>query len=304
MADDREPSHPMAGSGQPTNDSAQEQPKSSRAGRNLPAAIAVGVGLGALIIAILLIDPRGWVVLVAIAVPLAIWELYKRLHQKGFLLPLVPLVVGAPLTVLSALWFGVHGVLTGFAITTVAAMIWRLLQDGLDSKPANYVRDTAITIFVATWVILFGGIGALLVLTDQGAGPLWVLMITVVCSDVGGYAAGVLFGRHPMVPKISPKKSWEGFAGSMIVGITGAVITVWVTLDTSPLLGIFLGAALVCSGTLGDLVESQFKRDLGLKDMGSLLPGHGGLMDRMDSLLISAVVVWGIIALLGYQMTV
>ncbi|MBB3038607.1 phosphatidate cytidylyltransferase [Hoyosella altamirensis] len=304
MAEDREPSHPMTGSGQPANASAAEQQKKSRAGRNLPAAIGVGATLGALVIATLVIEPRGWVVVVAAALTLAIWELFKRLRQQGFHLPLVPLIVGAPLTTLSALPYGVQGVLTGFAITAAVSMVWRLLHNGLDGKPENYVRDAAITLFVATWVILFGGIGALLVLTEQGAGPIWVLMIAVVCSDIGGYTAGVLFGKHPMVPQISPKKSWEGFAGSMIAGIIGSVITVSVFLDESPLLGILVGAALVVSGTLGDLIESQFKRDLGIKDMGTLLPGHGGLMDRLDSLLISAVVVWGIVAVLGYQMTV
>ncbi|MCW4353932.1 phosphatidate cytidylyltransferase [Hoyosella sp. YIM 151337] len=293
----------MTGSGQPGN-TAPDQPKTSRAGRNLPAAIGVGVGLGALIIAILIIDARGWVFLVAAALTLAIWELYKRLRQEGYWLPLIPLIIGAPLTTLSALPFGVRGVLTGYAVTAVVSMVWRLLHNGLGGKPENFVRDIAITIFIATWVILFGGIGALLVLTDQGAGPLWVLMITVVCSDIGGYTAGVLFGKHPMVPQISPKKSWEGLAGSMLAGIVGCVITVWITLDASPVLGIFIGAALVISGTLGDLIESQFKRDLSLKDMGTLLPGHGGLMDRLDSLLISAVVMWSIIALFGYQVTV
>ncbi|MBD8505492.1 phosphatidate cytidylyltransferase [Hoyosella sp. G463] len=281
-----------------------EEKKTSRAGRNLPAAIGVGAGLGAVIVAVLLLAPRGWVGIVAVAVGLAIWELYKRLRQQGVYLPLIPMVIGGPATVLASLPFGITGVFTGFAVTTVTCMMWCLLRNGLSGKPENYVCDSAITLFVATWVILFTSVGALLVLTEKGAGPIWVLMIGVICSDVGGYTAGVLFGKHPMVPRISPKKSWEGFAGSMIAGIIGSILTVTLILGEHPLIGALIGAALVVFGTIGDLIESQFKRDLGIKDMGTLLPGHGGLMDRLDSLVVAAVVLWVFVMLLGYPLTV
>jgi len=123
-------------------------------------------------------------------------------------------------------------------------------------------------------------------------------MITVVASDVGGYAVGVLVGRHPMVPAISPKKSWEGFAGSLVFGITAAVLTATFLAGKSPWIGAPLGVVLVLTCTLGDLVESQVKRDLGIKDMGRLLPGHGGLMDRLDGVLPSAVAAWTVLTLL------
>ncbi|WP_278312825.1 phosphatidate cytidylyltransferase [Lolliginicoccus levis] len=303
MVDGHESHQPI---GEPAEQSAAaaEEIKTSRAGRNLPAAISVGVGLGAIIVAVLLLAPRGWVGIVAVAVGLAIWELYKRLRQQGVYLPLIPLVVGGPATVLAALPFGITGVFTGFAITTVTCMMWCLLRNGLSGKPENYVRDSAITLFVATWVILFTSVGAMLVLTEKGAGPIWVLMIGVICSDVGGYTAGVLFGKHPMVPQISPKKSWEGFAGSMAAGIIGSILTVTLILGENPLIGALIGAALVIFGTIGDLIESQFKRDLGIKDMGTLLPGHGGLMDRLDSLVVAAVVLWVFVMLLGYPLTV
>jgi phosphatidate cytidylyltransferase len=273
----------------------------SRAGRNLPAAISVGVGLGALIITTLLLAPKWWIVVVATAVGLAMWELYKRLRQRGFLLPLIPMAVGGPATVLSSWWFGINGVLTGYAVTCVVVMVWCLLRNGLAGRPQNFVRDLSMALFINTWVILLASLGAALVLTEKEAAPVFVLMIGVACSDVGGYAAGVLFGKHPMVPQISPKKSWEGFAGSLLVGIIGGVLTTHLLLDESPLLGAVLGAVLVVSATLGDLIESQFKRDLGLKDMGTLLPGHGGLMDRLDSPLLSVVVMWVAIDFLGYE---
>jgi len=114
----------------------------------------------------------------------------------------------------------------------------------------------------------------------------------VVCSDVGGYVGGVFFGKHPMSPTVSPKKSWEGLAGSALACMIAGVLLVGQALDGLWWQGLLFGAAIALSATLGDLGESIVKRDLGIKDMGSLLPGHGGLMDRMDSLLPSAAVAY------------
>jgi phosphatidate cytidylyltransferase len=118
----------------------------------------------------------------------------------------------------------------------------------------------------------------------------------VVCSDVGGYVAGVLFGKHPMAPTVSPKKSWEGFAGSLLACAVGGTLLFWGLFDVQPLLGAVYGLAVVLTATLGDLGESMVKRDIGIKDMGTLLPGHGGIMDRLDSLLPTAPVAWLLLA--------
>ena len=123
-------------------------------------------------------------------------------------------------------------------------------------------------------------------------------MVTVVASDTGGYAVGALFGKHPLVPAISPKKSWEGFVGSLVFGITAADPDRDLPSGQTSVDGALLGLVLVLTCTLGDLVESQVKRDLGIKDMGRLLPGHGGLMDRLDGVLPSAVAAWTVLTLL------
>ena len=130
--------------------------------------------------------------------------------------------------------------------------------------------------------------------TEPADGPRRVtaFIVVVICSDIGGYATGVLFGRHPMAPSVSPKKSWEGFAGSLTACAVGGTLLFWTLFDVQPLFGAVYGLAVVCTATLGDLGESMVKRDIGIKDMGTLLPGHGGVMDRLDSLLPTAPVAY------------
>ena len=138
------------------------------------------------------------------------------------------------------------------------------------------------------WVPFLGCF--LLLLMQQDQGPVLVLLAVLgpVGNDVGGYIAGVLFGRHPMAPSISPKKSWEGFAGSLVLGTATVTAVATLALGLPWWTGVTLGAVLVVVATCGDLSESLLKRDLGIKDMGHLLPGHGGVLDRIDSILLAA----------------
>jgi phosphatidate cytidylyltransferase len=273
--------------------------KAGRAGRNLPAAIGVGAFLGFGVIAILVFAPLGWVPVVALAMAVATHEVVKRLRTSGYSIPIVPLLVGGQAMVWLTWPFGPAGALGAFGATVVVCMIWRLLSGGMKNAPVNYLRDVTTTIFLAAWIPLFGAFGVLLVYPEDGRWRVLCLMLGVVFSDIGGYAAGVLFGKHPMVPAISPKKSWEGFAGSLIFGTAASVLAVTFLLEKPAWVGIPLGLMLVVTGTLGDLIESQVKRDLGIKDMGTLLPGHGGLMDRLDSVLPSAVATWVVLTLLA-----
>lgn len=271
------------------------------AGRNLPAAIGVGVSLGALIVAILYFAPHLWVPLVAAAMAVATWEVVKRFRAAGTNLELWPMLIGGQAIIWLSWPLGTEGVLAAFVATVLVAIVWRLLGHQSTAEPNSFTRDNSTTVFVLAWIPLFASFGAMLVLPeDRGPQRVAALIILVVCSDVGGYASGVVFGKHPMVPAISPKKSWEGFAGSMVAGAVGAVLVLKFLLDVNPVWGLLLGPVVVITATLGDLLESQVKRDLGIKDMGTLLPGHGGIMDRLDSLLPSAVVVWAALtALMG-----
>ncbi len=266
----------------------------SRAGRNLPAAIAVGLVLGGGIVVALATVRFVFVGIVAAAVAVATWEIagaMRRGRSIGVALPV--LLVGGQAMMWLAWPYGLDGVLVSFALTVLCCLMWRF-RGGAN----GYVRDVTASLFVAAYLPLFAAFAVLLVVPSDGAGRVLLFMIAVVCSDIGGYAAGVFLGRHPMAPTISPKKSWEGFAGSMLAGIAGSTVVVVVALDGQALAGVAIGAAVVVTATLGDLAESLVKRDLGLKDMGTILPGHGGLMDRLDSLLPSAVVTWCLLSLL------
>ncbi|MGW5052204.1 phosphatidate cytidylyltransferase [Actinokineospora sp. NPDC004072] len=261
----------------------------SRAGRNLPAAIAVGVLLGGGILLALLTVRHVFVGIVAVAVAVATWELAGALQRAaGIRVALWPVLAGGQAMVWLSWPYGRDGVLAAFVVTVLVVLLWRLFRGGVE----GYVRDVTASAFTAAYVPLFAAFAAMLVLPEDGAARVLCFMILVVSSDTGGYIAGVLFGRHPMSPTISPKKSWEGFAGSMAAGVAAGALSVHFLLDGAVWQGMLFGVALVAVATLGDLVESVIKRDLGIKDMGTLLPGHGGLMDRMDSLLPSAVVSW------------
>jgi CDP-diglyceride synthetase len=284
---------------------AQPAKKSSRAGRDLPAAIAVGTGIGAVLIVTLVFARLYWVAIVAAAIVVATHEVVRRLREAGYVIPLIPLLIGGQVTIWLTWPFHAAGALAGYGATVVVCNFWRLfMQDNskraepfTGSPSANYLRDASATVFLAAWVPLFASFGALLVYPHDGAGRVFCLMVTAVASDVGGYAVGVLFGKHPMVPAISPKKSWEGFTGSLVLGITAAILTATLLAGKPWWIGLLLGVVLVFTCTLGDLVESQVKRDLGIKDMGRLLPGHGGLMDRLDGVLPSAVAAWVVLTL-------
>lgn len=260
----------------------------SRAGRNLPAAIAVGVLLGGGILLALLTVRHVFVGIVAAAVAVATWELAGALERAaGIRVAVWPLLVGGQAMVWLSWPFGRNGVLAAFVVTVLALLLWRF-RGGVQ----GYVRDVTASVFTAAYVPLFAAFAAMLVIPEDGAARVLCFMILVISSDTGGYAAGVAFGKHPMSPTISPKKSWEGFAGSMAAGLLAGALSVRFLLGGEVWQGMLFGAAIVAVATLGDLVESVIKRDLGIKDMGTLLPGHGGLMDRMDSLLPSAVVSW------------
>jgi len=268
-----------------------EPPPTPKAGRDLRAAVGVGLLLAGLVIGSLVLDPRAFLVVVVVAVSYGAWELRRAIATRGMLVPLVPLLLGSVGMLVSAYLRGAEALVVTFGLTIVGLLVWRV-ADGL----AGAARDLSASALVAFYPVFLGGFASMMLAApDDGRQRIVVFILVTAFSDIGGYAVGVVFGRHPMAPSLSPKKSWEGFAGS--VGACAAVgaISLPLLLGGQWWQGAVLGVAAAAGATLGDLIESSIKRDLGIKDMGALLPGHGGLMDRLDSLVIVAPVAWALL---------
>ena len=264
----------------------------TRAGRDLPVAITVGLTLGALI-TVPLFSPARWVFIgvVAVAVAIGSYEIVKSLRTLGAQPTLIPLLIGGVAAIVLAYRNGPDALFLGLVLTVLACVAWRL------ADPAEgFLRDVAASTLTAAYVPFLAGFCALLAMPPDGPRRVTTFIAVVVCSDVGGYAAGVMFGKHPMAPSVSPKKTWEGFGGSLLACAVAGTILFATLFDASPLLGVVYGLAIALTATLGDLGESMVKRDIGIKDMGTLLPGHGGIMDRLDSLLPTAPVAYVLLA--------
>ena len=260
----------------------------SRAGRNLPQAIGVGVGLIVVLLATLFFDIRVFVALVAVVIGGALWEMARAVAMRQIRIPLIPLGVGGLGMIVSAWAGGATPLLLAFALTCGALFVWRVVDGG----GLQAVRASSTAMFVAAYLPLLASFAVLLARREDGPFAVLTFVAVVVANDTGGYIAGVLFGKHPMAPSISPKKSWEGFAGSNALAIAVGTACGLFLLGVPWWVGALLGVCGVLAGTTGDLAESLIKRDLGLKDMGTILPGHGGIMDRLDSLLVTVPAIY------------
>lgn len=264
----------------------------SRAGRNLPAAIGVGVTLGALVIATALLWRPSFVALVTVVVVVGSLEMVGALRAGRINPPVPPVLLGGALVPLAYVW-GSEALLLAYGLVCLAVLVWRAIEG-----PQRAVRDIAGGVFVLTYVGLLASFAVLLIDAPDGGRRVIVYALLTTMSDIGGYAVGVLLGKHPMAPSISPKKSWEGLAGSLATSAVAGAVSVPLLLGGDWWVGALLGVSMAFLATVGDLAESTLKRDLGIKDMGNLLPGHGGLMDRLDSLLVTAPLCWLLLGVL------
>jgi phosphatidate cytidylyltransferase len=263
------------------------EPKPNRTGRNLPVAAAIGVVLGGLALLTLFTVKATFLIYVGAVVGLALWELRQALAERGIHLPLVPIGAGGIAMFTLAYWYGAQPALAALAGTVLVLMAWRL-----PGGSAGYLRDLTASVFTLAYLPMLGVFVPLMLSMPDGARRTIIFVALPVFSDIGGYFAGILFGRHLMVPVISPKKTWEGFAGSVVACLAVGAITLPWLLHAHLWQGLVLGAAGAVAAILGDLVESMIKRDLEIKDMGTVFPGHGGAMDRLDSLVFVAPVAW------------
>jgi phosphatidate cytidylyltransferase len=270
-------------------DAEEQAGAAPKAGRNLPAAVGIGVALGGVVVACLFTVKWAFVAFTTVMIVAAVYELTRAL-RRDLAVPRLPLMVGAAAVLVATYRDGTQGLVVASMLLVVAAVLWSSVTDGADR-----LASVASAIFVVCYVAFLAGFAILLVVPHDGPRRVVALVATVVCSDTGGYAVGVFFGKHPMAPTVSPKKSWEGFAGSVAACALCGGLLFPLTLHAAWWEGVVFGLAIVVAATVGDLSESLLKRDLGLKDMGHLLPGHGGVMDRLDSLLLAAPVAWALL---------
>ncbi|MGI5203337.1 phosphatidate cytidylyltransferase [Spirillospora sp. CA-108201] len=260
----------------------------SRTGRNLPLAIGVGVALGALVLLSLYTVKEIFLGVMVVFLFLGMRELTEAFKSRDIRVPFIPVATGMVGTPVVAYVWGATATIAAVSLTILALLMTRMTEGA-----SGYVRDVTAGSLVAGYLVLMGGIVALLMRPADGDHRIVIFIATTAASDIGGYFAGSFLGKHKLAPTISPKKTWEGVTGSAVTCMIVGGWLVWWLLDGGQIWqGVIIGLATVVTATAGDLVESMIKRDLGIKDMGTLLPGHGGVMDRLDSLVATAPVVW------------
>ncbi len=263
-----------------------------RTGRDLILAVLSGLVLAAIVFGSLLFLPSLFASIVIVVSGLATFELARALETGGRKVDVWVQIAGAVALAAtgyfgSALWQ--LWVMT-FAVVAVL-IVWRMVAQMAARDGRTYgdvLADIAAAGFLPMYVPFL--LALVLVLQQQPNGAAWILtfIIVVISADTGAYAVGVWIGKHPMVPRVSPKKTWEGFAGAALAATTAATLLAYFVLDLPLWAGVIMGLVILVTATLGDLGESLIKRDLGIKDMSSWIPGHGGLLDRLDSILPSA----------------
>jgi phosphatidate cytidylyltransferase len=282
-----------------------KQPRSNptpKAGRNLPAAVVVGLAMLFAVLGGLLFLPLGFVAVTTTFAVFGVWEIFRALEANGTRMPIIPVMTGTVAMPFVAYLGGIESLLFAMLLSSVAVLLWRSIESAAGSANSIFAG-----VFTLGWVPFFISFATLPLHAAGGASPLglwpggtipegaWqvaVMLLLVVSNDTFGYLVGASLGKHPMAPKISPKKSWEGFAGSVGGAVLIGILACLFILDKPWWVGVVLAVGTVAASTAGDLAESMVKRELGIKDMSSILPGHGGVMDRLDSIVFASPVVF------------
>ena len=268
-----------------------------RSGRPIIMAIVIGVALGGGLIGSLIFVKALFMVFGAILIGFAVFELASALRAAGRDIPRLPMLVASIALVPASYYWQEDGHWLVFLASVAFVSVWRLVENLIPKSRttrSNLLKDLAAGVLILSYIPFFGSFAVLL--TSQEGGQWWTLafLIVVVSVDIGAYVTGINFGKHKMAPSISPKKTWEGFAGSAVFAIVAGVLLAVLLLQQPWWVGVVLGAAMVVSATAGDLTESLIKRDIGIKDISTWLPGHGGFLDRLDSILLSAPVAFAL----------
>lgn len=263
----------------------------ARTGRNLPLAILIGLGLGVALILSLVVNKALFMIFAGGLMGFTAFELASALRFAGRDVPRWPTVIAAVAAVPAAFYLGDQGRWLVILGGMVLVSLWRIAETGAKShrgSQRDLITDIAAGVLVQAYVPFLGSFAVLLASREDGQWWTLAFLLLVICIDTGAYASGLLFGKHPMAPRISPKKTWEGFAGSVLTALIAGVLLALFMIHEPWWFGLIFGAVIVFTATMGDLTESLIKRDLGIKDISTWLPGHGGFLDRLDSVLPSA----------------
>jgi phosphatidate cytidylyltransferase len=258
-----------------------------RAGRKLLPSILVSLFLLSLIFGSIAYEPKLFLALILVVIMLGVRELAHAYRTGGIELPDLPLMIAASIILLASWFGGTQGlaVSTGLILPILMVLLLAISQK-------DFIKRSTSAVFAVFYLAVLGGFILLLANHADGGKRILALVILIACNDTFAYFAGVLFGKHKLVPTISPKKSWEGLIGGLIASLIGGSLVFHYVFETNWYVGIAIGVMTVVTATCGDLIESAIKRDLAIKDMSNLLPGHGGIMDRLDSALFTAPAVW------------
>lgn len=254
-------------------------------GRDLPVAIVVGVVLAAVFLGSIFWDPLAFTVVIAVFAVVAVVEAAAELRRVGVATSVPAMVLGGLVTVFGAYRSQHAGQAAGVLVLFLGAIVWLLA----DPERRDVVRNLTMTVLLGIWTGFLGSFGVLLITRPQ-EGTVAVLAVigAAIFGDIGGYAVGTHLGRTKIAPTVSPNKSLEGLIGGLVVsaGLAAVVLPLVGDLFT-PLSAATVAVVCVLAGFLGDLAESMVKRDVGVKDFGSVLPGHGGVLDRVDGILMA-----------------
>ncbi len=267
----------------------------ARSGRNLLGAIAIGVFLGGLLLLSLLVTKELFMVFAGVLMGISSVELSRALRNINRHVSVIPTALTTLVAVPVAYYIGMLGVIAAIFVGLVITMGWRAIEarnSSSENSDVNLTKDGLAALFVQGYVTLLGSFAVSLVAHPGGQWWTLAFLIVVVSVDTGAYVSGLNFGKHLMAPKISPKKTWEGFAGAALAAILSAVLLSIFMLGLPWWFGVVMGLLLLVSATGGDLLESHIKRVMGVKDMSTWLAGHGGFLDRLDSILPSALVTY------------
>jgi phosphatidate cytidylyltransferase len=263
-----------------------------RTGRNIISAVVIGVALGGFLVLSLVLVKALFMVFAGVLLGMASFELATALRKMGRRVPRTPAVATTLAAIPAAYFWGILAAAAVIAAGVGVTALWRLIEARWGGHPATryeYARDIGAATFVQGYVSLLGAFVVALVAQDGGQWWALAFLLIVISVDTGAYVSGLNFGKHPMAPKISPKKTWEGFAGAALFAMVVGILLSIFMLDEAWWFGIIFGLIILTTATLGDLGESHLKRRIGVKDMSSWLAGHGGFLDRLDSILPSSL---------------